>query len=164
VRARQLQIKREVAIKTFHMRPKAGHASTAHVESMRGELAALMRLQPSAQPNIANVLSKHESPHAVHIVLEYCAGGTLMRHLQKLGDRNGMPEKESAAVVGQVARALAHMHQLGVTHRDVKPSNLVFDNASHQTVRLVDFGFAALHLLDHSSAARRLHTLLGTPA
>ncbi len=46
------------------------------------------------------------------------------------------------AVGEQVAEALAHVHRLGVVHRDVKPSNILFDDLGR--ARLADFGIARL--------------------
>jgi serine/threonine protein kinase len=45
-------------------------------------------------------------------------------------------------VLAQLGSALAHLHGHGVTHRDLKPGNIVFEDAQKRTVRLVDFGFA----------------------
>src|SRR6185503_7892550 len=42
----------------------------------------------------------------------------------------------------QLASVLRQVHGSGLVHRDVKPRNIVFDEATGQ-VRLVDFGFAA---------------------
>ena len=38
------------------------------------------------------------------------------------------------------------MHAVGVTHRDIQPANLVFDGLQRTRVKLVDFGFATLHV------------------
>ena len=81
----------------------------------------------------------------MHLVLHYCSGGTLLRHLQSRGHGVGLDEETSTSIVTQVGDALAHMHELGVTHRDVKPGNVVYDNTERETVRLVDFGFSQLH-------------------
>ena len=51
----------------------------------------------------------------------------------------------AVAPAWQVGCGLAHMHALGVTHRDVKPENVIFVDRQRQTVRLVDFGFATNH-------------------
>lgn len=63
------------------------------------------------------------------------------------------------AVDAQVGCGLAHMHSVGVAHRDVKPENVVYENRSRSVVRLVDFGFAVV-LRD----GRRCKTVCGSPA
>ena len=54
------------------------------------------------------------------------------------------------------------MHSLGVAHRDIKPDNLVFTGGDRTLIKIVDFGFAASWKAD--SGAKRLRTVLGTPA
>ena len=41
----------------------------------------------------------------------------------------------------QLARALAHIHALGICHRDIKPQNLLLDPLTH-VLKLCDFGSA----------------------
>jgi serine/threonine protein kinase len=155
-----------VAVKTFLTKIKAGRRPD--VASVKSELACLQRLQESAHRHVANLLDVHEDAFETHAVLEYCAGGSLQRHLQTRGHGVGLDESVSAALLAQLGSALAHMHDLGVTHRDVKPENVCFDDNQRSTVRFVDFGFAALHRLlaaDGGLAAqRRLKTICGSPA
>ena len=81
-------------------------------------------------------------------ILEYCPGGSLQRHLQKLGtrarDRHGLPaamgEAEVLSLGSQLLGALQHLHGLGVVHRDLKPANILFAGPAH--LKLCDFGFA----------------------
>ena len=73
-----------------------------------------------------------------------------------------MSEEVAARLALQVGHALAHMHGLGVAHRDVKPDNLVFADASQAQLKLVDFGFAACWRPE--GGERRCRTVLGTPA
>ena len=54
----------------------------------------------------------------------------------------GAPPQRVAAVLSSVAAALAHAHERGVVHRDLKASNVVVDRTGQP--RLLDFGIAAL--------------------
>lgn len=51
-----------------------------------------------------------------------------------------LPVHRAVAIVGQVAEGLAHAHEHGILHRDVKPSNILLTPADF--VYLVDFGIA----------------------
>jgi tRNA A-37 threonylcarbamoyl transferase component Bud32/outer membrane protein assembly factor BamB len=64
--------------------------------------------------------------------------GTILE--QARGQGRALEAKEVARWGLQAAKALAHAHQRGVVHRDVKPGNLLLD--SEGTVWLTDFGLA----------------------
>ena len=54
-----------------------------------------------------------------------------------------MPHAYVKVYMFQMFCALAHIHSLGVCHRDIKPQNLLVDTASH-TLKLCDFGSAKI--------------------
>ena len=54
-----------------------------------------------------------------------------------------MPHAYVKVYMFQMVCALAHIHSLGVCHRDIKPQNLLVDTASH-TLKLCDFGSAKI--------------------
>lgn len=126
VRARHLSSKREVAIKTFAK--CVGKQAEEHERELR-----VLRLvsEGEGHPNVATLLEEYESPQgATHAVLVYCSGGSLNMLLGKLRrTKTSMRERAAAAVVAQVAKALAHLHSLGVAHRDIKPANILHDGA-----------------------------------
>ena len=68
--------------------------------------------------------------------MELLRGETLAARLE----RGPLPAPEAARVAGEVARALAHAHGVGVLHRDLKPSNVFL--AADGGVKVVDFGLA----------------------
>jgi serine/threonine protein kinase len=87
-----------------------------------------------------------------YLVMDLIAGDSL----QDLLDRErALAEPEVRAVIAQLLEGLAHLHGLGVVHRDIKPGNIMVDRAAGRAV-LVDFGIAkALAHAAHTVAAVR---------
>jgi serine/threonine protein kinase len=154
-RARHLNTQREIAVKTF---VKAKVAKEAHlVQAMKNELDVLKALQPSAHPNIANIIELLDTKSSLHAILEYCGGGSLQRTLANRPHATGLAEREVIPIAAQVCGALAHMHGLGIAHRDIKPENVLFLDSSHAVVKICDFGFAV------ACGTRRVRTVCGSP-
>jgi len=72
-----------------------------------------------------------------YIVTEYLHGYTLSHLLNSV---RPMPEKDAIKIASYVCEALAHMHENGVIHRDLKPQNIMI--CYDGTIRIVDFGIA----------------------
>lgn len=106
-------------------------------------------------PGVAQVFDFIEEDDDLCIVVEYLPGGTLASRLEA---GKPLPAATALAWARQALDGLDHAHRRGVIHRDVKPSNIMFDAADH--AKVVDFGIALM--LD----GRRLTTTgdsLGTP-
>ena len=97
---------------------------------MKNELGVLKALQPSAHPSIANLVELIDSKNSLHAILEYCSGGSLQRKLAGRPHATGLAEREAKSIASQVGAALAHMHAMGIAHRDVKPENILFLDGS----------------------------------
>jgi alpha-beta hydrolase superfamily lysophospholipase len=122
-----------------------------HVVS--GGVAAVKRLAPHARHQAARVgeflareahiIARLAHPHIVplfeygegFVVMPYIDGMSLSRRMQ-----TPLAPDTGVAIVRQVAAALAHAHERGVVHRDVKPSNILLDQQG--TAYLSDFGVA----------------------
>jgi hypothetical protein len=76
----------------------------------------------------------------VYISYEYVPGQT-MRQAMRAGRLDDAAAVETAA---QVLEGLAHAHERGIVHRDVKPSNVLLAEGGGISVRLLDFGLAQL--------------------
>ena len=85
-------------------------------------------------------------PEGPAIVLAWMPGGTLERMLAATG---ALAPARAIDVASGVLAALGEAHRLGILHRDVKPANVLFDEAGG--ARLSDFGVA--HLGDVSTTA-----------
>jgi hypothetical protein len=80
-----------------------------------------------------------DSQH-VYIAYEYVPGRTFREALRG-GELDDAAAIEAAA---QVLEALAHAHERGIVHRDVKPSNVLLAEGKDVSVRVLDFGLAKM--------------------
>ncbi|KNC50425.1 CAMK/CAMKL protein kinase [Thecamonas trahens ATCC 50062] len=115
----------------------------------------ILIMQQLKHPNIVQLHEVLETKTKLHLVIEYCAGGEVFEHVEKHGP---MTEAYAKVVVRQVAEALKYCHRNGVAHRDVKLQNILMD-ASHQIVKLSDFGMSSMDVTTKSLLA----TACGTP-
>ncbi len=74
-----------------------------------------------------------------YIVMEYLDGDDLEHVFARRGP---LPPDEVIAYMAQAARGLAHAHEMGVIHRDIKPTNVFLVNTG--TVKVLDLGFGEL--------------------
>lgn len=117
----------------------------------RQEAKMLRRLK---HPNIVPFLGYGEENGHLYYVLPYISTGSLTDRLA-----NGpMSIEETAQIISQVAAALQYAHDMGVVHRDVKPSNILLDEQGK--AQLSDFGFA---YWSEASLSLTGSGLIGTP-
>jgi eukaryotic-like serine/threonine-protein kinase len=111
-------------------------------------------------PNIVQVYDAGEDElegrETSYIVMEYVPGGDLGKLVKEKGP---LTEKGLARTGADVASGLAHAHEEGVVHRDIKPQNILID--SYGNSKLADFGIA--RALD-ATQATATGSYLGTAA
>lgn len=110
------------------------------VERLAREASALSRLQ---HPNVVPLVELVGQGSAV--VTQWMDGGSLATRLAQ----GPLEPARAIEIAAGVLTALAEAHRLGIVHRDVKPSNILFDAAG--VPRLADFG--AAHLADTAATA-----------
>jgi tetratricopeptide (TPR) repeat protein len=126
-RARDVQRNADVALKILH--PAASELAAARV-ALEREHVINGRLD---HPHILKVFAPEETRQGLLLPMELAMGGDL-RQLRGAGYLAVVP------VLLEVAEALAHAHERGVIHRDLKPGNVLFD--ARGSAKLADFGIA----------------------
>ncbi|HEU4494079.1 MAG TPA: protein kinase [Rubrobacteraceae bacterium] len=141
---------RPVAVKLL----KPGYAGTDIGARFRREGRTAASL---SHPNIVQVYDagegEYEGREVSFIVMEYVRGGDL----KDLMDRKGALAGGDLTRLSEAAAGLAHAHERGVIHRDIKPHNILLDENGRP--KLSDFGVA--RALD-ASQATRTGSYLGT--
>jgi serine/threonine protein kinase len=88
-------------------------------------------------PNLVPILATGEADGRNYLVVRYAEGGSLDDRLRETGT---LTVDETLGLVEELAAGLDALHTLGLVHRDVKASNVVFDREG--TAMLTDFGLA----------------------
>ena len=107
-------------------------------------------------PQIVRVLGAGEDGGLAYLAMEFLDGGDLVPFTRP--DRL-LPALVVAGVVARVTDALDYAHRHQVVHRDVKPSNIMYDPATDR-VRVADFGVARLT----DASKTKTGMVLGTPS
>ena len=89
-------------------------------------------------PHIAQIYDAGIGEDSGYIVMEFVPGGTMERFC---APENLLPLEQVVDIVFKCTRALAYAHMHGVTHRDIKPGNILYA-ATPVDVRIGDFGLA----------------------
>lgn len=92
-----------------------------------------------SHPNIVAVYDVSHSDDIEYIVMELVEGITLKQYMEKKG---ALAWKEVLHFSKQISKALAHAHERGIIHRDIKPQNIML--LRDGTIKVGDFGIAAL--------------------
>jgi serine/threonine protein kinase len=127
LRARDLQLPRQVAIKLLRSRD----------EDLRRRFVQEAEVLANLDhPGIVRALAHGADGDDLYTALERIDGPDLCEHLAG----GPMPWRQALEVGVQVAAALDAVHRLGLVHRDVKPANLMLARRDPLQVKLIDFG------------------------
>lgn len=97
--------------------------------------------QVGSHDNIVTLYDSGIFDGTEYLILEFLSGGTLRDYLAKMGQRKQrVPVADVLRIGRQLARALSHIHQRGLLHRDIAPANIWLDE--RQVAHLGDFDSA----------------------
>lgn len=149
-RAHQTAQSRDVAVKVLDV----GLVDEAQKTRFERECAAMGRL--GSHPNVMTVYeSGYTNDDKPYIAMELCDGGSLADRVAELGR---LPLAESLHSMIRIAGALETAHRSGITHRDVKPENMMI--TTYGEVVLSDFGISALDPVRSGTATGSSFTLM----
>jgi eukaryotic-like serine/threonine-protein kinase len=132
-RARDERLKRDVALKIL-LPDSAGSASAEQKLLREAQSASALN-----DPHICTIHQVGEATGRHFIVMELVEGAPLNSLIPPQGLRPDLVVRYGA----QIAAALAHAHDRGIIHRDIKTANVVITPAGH--VKVLDFGLARVY-------------------
>jgi len=130
-RATDTVLGRTVAVKML-LSGRAGDAGFE--ERFRQEARSMAALR---HPGVADVYDYGSAGEDAYLVMAYVEGQPLSERIAEAGR---LDPATTMSIVAQTAQALEAVHTAGITHRDVKPGNLIIQPDG--SVVLVDFGVA----------------------
>jgi serine/threonine-protein kinase len=162
-RARDLKLKREVAIKIL---PDEFSRDADRLSRFQREAEALAALN---HPNIAAIYDLAQAGDTRFLVLELVEGETLADRIA----RGPISIEDTVHIAKQICEALEAAHERDIVHRDLKPANITLTRDGK--VKVLDFGLAKIFSKDThetsasnsptlSMAATQLGIILGTAA
>src|SRR5258708_4043661 len=147
-RARQTNIKREVAVKVIKSELAE---SPDYIRRFEREAETIGTLD---HPHILKVFDYGEHEDLIYLVMELKTGGTLDRLIRK----KELNLDQIVRLLDQITGALDHAHKRGIIHRDLKPQNVLLDADGEGF--LSDFGLAKMI---NAAALTQSGATMGTP-
>ncbi|MBT8422429.1 MAG: serine/threonine protein kinase, partial [Gammaproteobacteria bacterium] len=122
---------RSVVLKVLRQVPDFG-GGEALLDRFLAEFEAIGRI---SHPNVVNIYDLGIADNHAYIAMEYCSRGSLKRLI-----RQGMYPQDADKIMRQIGEALGAIHGVGILHRDLKPTNVLFREDG--SLALIDFGLA----------------------
>jgi serine/threonine protein kinase len=158
---------------------KVKHVLTGKIQALkilRSHLASkatsVRRFQREAKaasridhPNCVTVTDFGDWEDMFYMVMEYVSGPSLSRIIRENGRRNSLPLKRALPIFIQICAGLEAAHKHGITHRDVKSSNVVLisKDGTDDFVKVLDFGIAKFGPAEGEATLTESGEVFGSP-
>ncbi|HVS71514.1 MAG TPA: serine/threonine-protein kinase, partial [Phycisphaerae bacterium] len=152
IRAQDTTLQRQVALKC--LKKSAAVAKSYRPEQFLREARAAAALE---HPHIVHVYETGEAAGYYYIAMELVEGGSLAALVKACGP---LDVARACQLGAEAAEALAFAAQHGITHRDIKPGNLMLSRSGR--CKVTDFGLA--HIADPADGFAMPKNAVGTPA
>ncbi|WPK26557.1 hypothetical protein PUMCH_003915 [Australozyma saopauloensis] len=141
------------AVKIINRRRAIHAGGKGAMAGVNRELQILRKLD---HPNIVRLKSFYEDVENYYLVMELVPGGDLMDFVAANG---AIGEDATQVITKQILDGIAYVHKLGISHRDLKPDNILIKQDDPIIVKITDFGLAKI-----SDNATFMKTFCGTLA
>jgi serine/threonine protein kinase len=138
-----------VVLKVLRQVPDAGIEQ--HFDRFLQEYEIVARIK---HPNVVRIFDLGVADDHAYIAMEYCGRGSLKRRIAE-----GIDSEQAFAWMRVIAGALGALHAVGICHRDLKPTNIMFRD--DDSLVLIDFGLA--RQAHFRSAITGTGAIFGTP-
>ncbi|OAR02330.1 hypothetical protein LLEC1_05192, partial [Akanthomyces lecanii] len=112
-------------------------------QKVENEMRIMQRLN---HPNIVRYIENFDWDERLFIIImEFVAHGDLGKLLHDNGAEHGpLNERTTQVLAVQLLSALRYLHNFSITHRDIKPDNILVSSLEPLEVKLTDFGLSKM--------------------
>lgn len=128
--AREREGGRMAVLKVLRQMPDSGNEK--HFDRFLQEYELIARVD---HPSVVRIFDLGVADDHAFIAMEYCSRGSLKRRIAE-----GISGEEAVTFMRSMAGALGALHEVGIYHRDLKPTNVMF--REDDNLVLIDFGLA----------------------
>lgn len=150
----------EVAIKCVELTQEKDEEA---MEELLKEISIHQKI--SGHPGVATIFDALRGSHRTFMVIEMLRGGDLAEFVGRFGP---MKQNMAMAVVAELMDGVAHLHENGVAHLDIKLENLMFSDriskrGERSPMKMIDFGLCE-QFENHADVHRKVCSkLCGSP-
>lgn len=143
-------LRKRIAIKIYE---KSKLVSTQRRNIVMNEIQILKKLK---HPHIVEFYETIQVPNKLLLIMEFIKGKSLYDYVKSKPHRR-LSETEAIIIFKQILEGINYCHNNMISHRDIKPDNILVDNDGY--VKIIDFGFSVL-----SGRSQKLKLFCGTPS
>lgn len=122
--------------KTFAAKIISKRKVMGNLDGVKRELEVLGKLH---HPRIVQLKGFYEAEEFYYLLMEFVSGGDLMDFVAAHGS---VGEDAGREITRQILEAVRYIHEKGISHRDLKPDNILIEQDDPVLVKITDFGLA----------------------
>lgn len=122
--------------KTFAAKIMSKRKVMGNMDGVTRELEVLRKLN---HPRIVSLKGFYEDEEFYYLLMEFVSGGDLMDFVAAHGS---VGEDAGREITRQVLEGVKYIHSQGISHRDLKPDNILIEQDDPVLVKITDFGLA----------------------